>query len=316
MHSMAAEYSQSASMSSMARIRLNTADGGLSAVSPLARVAGFATASAMLLAGCGGARTLPQSTQISESAQIGQAAAINIDTLQGRWRITTFDGVTPENTGDKPRGPSISFIGATYSADSGCNALSGLAALNGTRLYTMPGLQTEIGCQGPLLKQEATLVALLHAAPQIAIDQQGEITMTGGGHEVRLQRDAGAASRVAKPATAPIKPDTQFQIDAVDGASVRSSDKSESLSLAFGRANWLVQTACATLTGKWSQQGTTLETSQIVLERRRCKIDDEHIRQAVNSVFASSPTVASGPNGEIILAGGGHWVSGFRADKN
>lgn len=280
----------------------------------VARSRYFGTALAMLLAGCGGSRTLPPSAELDEPVQIAEATAIDIDALQGRWIIKAFDGVKPHQTGDKPRGPSISFTGATYGADSGCNALSGLATLNGTRFYTMPGPQTEIGCSGRLLTQETILVALLRAAPEIAIDERGEMTMTGGGHKIRLQRDTGVASGGAKPVTALIEADTQFHIDAVDGTLVRSSDKSEKLSLTFGRTDWRAQTPCATLTGKWRQQRLTLRVDQIALEKRRCKIGDERISQAFNAVLASNPALATGPNGEIILAGGGRWISGFRTD--
>nr|WP_301090194.1 META domain-containing protein [Sphingomonas sp.] len=228
--------------------------------------------------------------------------------------ITAFNGKPPQKIDSQSRSASISFLGATYSANSGCNALSGVGALRGTRFYTMSGPQTQIGCMGELLKQEALLEALLRAAPEIVMNDRGEMTMTGAGHEIRLKNDPGAATAAASPVSAPNLAGARFEIQSVDGTLVGAPGSSVRPSLSFTPTDWRARSVCTTVTGTWKLQGATMLTSNVALAKRGCESSTETIDQALREVFVSNPTLATGPNGEIVLAGEGRWISAIRID--
>lgn len=281
---------------------------------PSPAVVCLSSALAVLLAGCSGVGPSSGPTGLNQSTQTSTAPFVNSDTLQGRWIITAFDGRPPQKTGNEPRSPSISFLGTTYSANSGCNALSGVGALRGTRFYTMPGPQTEIGCKGELLKQEALLEALLRAAPEIVKNDPGEMMMTGGGHEIRLKRDAGAANAAATSVSALILAGKRFEIQSVDGTWIGSPRSRVRPSLSFTPTDWRARSVCTTVTGTWKLQVATLLTSNVAVAKRNCEVGAETIGHALHEVFGSNPTLATGPNGEIVLAGEGRWISAIRVD--
>ena len=102
---------------------------------------------------------------------------------------------------------------------------------------------------------------------------------------------------------------TRFQIHSVDGTFLTPRSQTDSR-LAFDALEWHATPACAALSGKWRQEGWTLRASNIVVSRANCGNEGIAIDDAVRAVLAANPHFTIGPNGEFLLAGDGHWITG------
>ncbi|HEX8419362.1 MAG TPA: hypothetical protein VF638_05045 [Sphingomonas sp.] len=149
----------------------------------------------------------------------------------------------------------------------------------------------------------------MRASPTIALAPDGGMTLSGGGHRLNLAPDRTGTVLPVEPA--PLV-GARFSIHAVDGAFLTPrSLRGDIRPLAFDASNWRAKPVCATLSGKWRQQGWVLRGSETAIARASCN-DGAAIDAAVSAVFAADPSFAIGPNGEFLLAGGGHWISGTR----
>lgn len=267
-----------------------------------------------LLAACGGATDAdrPASAVQADAPQSDRTAALDRTVLERRWLITAFDGQAPaaaERTGTVDRRPSVAFTRTGYGATAGCNALGGLGTLHGARYYTMPGPQTLIGCQGALANQENILDAVMRASPTITVSE-GEMQLSGGGHRLTLRRDPQSNSAVVE--SAPMLAGTRFQIQSIDGTYLTPRSQAENRPLGFDAGEWTAKPVCGTISGKWRQDGWTLRASDVVISREGCNASADTVDTAVRDLFASEPNFSVGPNGELLIAGGGHWIAAER----
>lgn len=263
------------------------------------------------LAACGGADPANTAKPDGEEAR-GEAGAIDRTALEGNWIIAAFDGEppVPVSQDGSHRAPSITFSQTGYGATAGCNALGGIGTLHGARFYTLPGAQTVMGCIGPLLAHENILDAVMRASPVVTMAADGGMTLSGGGRRLTLRRDANNSAQPDQPA--PLLVGTRFQIHSIDGTYLDPRSQTDNRPLAFDALDWRATPACAMISGKWRQEGWTLRASDIAISRRNCGNDGADLDNAVRALFASDPHFSVGPNGEVLIAGGGHWIAGAR----
>lgn len=249
-----------------------------------------------------------------ENGQVPSGSAVlEATAFEGRWLITTFDGrppVAPLQEGAFGRSPSVAFTRTGYGATAGCNSLGGIGTRHGERYYTMPGPQTLIGCQGALAVQENVLDAVMRASPTISTIGDGELQLTGGGHRLTLRRDSQSPAQPVE--AAPMLAGARFHIISVDGVHLAPRSQTDRRPLAFDAETWRATPVCGTVSGKWRQDGWTLEASDITVSRTRCDASGPAVDTAIRELFASRPHFAGGPNGEILIAGGGHWLAAER----
>lgn len=267
-------------------------------------------------AACGPANNATSSTNPNESSQPASSDltdTIDRSAFEGRWIITAFDGQRPaaSSEGGRDRIPSLSFSRTGYGGTAGCNALGGIGTLHRARFYALPGPQTMMGCLGPVAAHETMLDRVMRTSPHVAITPDGGMTLTGGGHRLTLRRDVGSVAPPIEPV--PLLVGARFSIHTVDGTFLTPrSPHGDSRPLAFDASEWRATPVCATVSGKWRQDGWTLRGSDIVISRATCAQDGAAIDSAVRAVFASDPHFTIGPNGEFLLAGDGHWIAGER----
>ncbi|HUQ13289.1 MAG TPA: META domain-containing protein [Novosphingobium sp.] len=227
--------------------------------------------------------------------------------LAGNYRVVAVDGRAPsfvEEDAGKPRTPRFAFGARSYGGTSGCNFMGGLKAERGGRLYTSPGAQTQMACGGALGAQEAAIDALFRASPTIRRDGEAVI-LSGAGHPApgprrRATRGARCAGSVARHAS-------------LRAALRNASDRWRSAQSPTG--------AVAEFRGLDRHPDERLRQAC----RRNVPASAGHVAHGVQAEarmrdlgrFAGTLSTVSGPNGELLLAGDGHWLAGdnLRRDR-
>jgi|GEM_PF-997005 len=231
--------------------------------------------------------------------------------LFGRWRIVAIDGVPPlapagERGGE--RMPSIVFGAGGYGGTSGCNSFGGMGVLVGDRYYASAAGQTEMACRG-LMEQEAKIVAILTASPRVArVD--GGISLASPRGAMALSRDMVGTPASAAPA-GPAVPlaGSVWAIGGVDGRRLPAEGRR---TLRFEAERWLFVGPCGGRGGDWRQQGDRIEAVADPSTPPPCAAEDSAADIALAALLAARPRLVAGPNGEILIGGGGHWATGGR----
>lgn len=267
------------------------------------------------LTACGGVKhAAPEGKPVPDKAlNQDQSAALDRGALEGKWLIIAFDGRPPAAVGGNvtpSRTPSFTFTRTGYGATAGCNTLGGIGTLHAARYYTMPGPQTAIGCLGGLAEQETMLGAVMGSSPAIATMVEGEVQLSGGGHRLTLRRDPQPSAPVVE--TAPLLAGTRFRIQSVDGAVLDPPGQADDRPLGFDAETWRVKPACRTISGRFRQDGWSLRATGIVVSQDGCGASGSAIESAVRELFESEPNFSVGSNGELLIAGGGHWLAAER----
>jgi len=227
--------------------------------------------------------------------------------LEGNWRVASVDGKAPLSVGEdagEQRTPRFGFGERSYGGTSGCNFMGGLKIERGERLYTYPGPQTQMACMGPLGAQEAAIDVLFRSSPTIARDGEA-VVLTGAGHALRLVRE---------PDSAPVQDPPEawqgtrlagqsFELHQIDGDSL---NRRPAPLLRFGERTATLSNLCPRpVSGAYVQGPSNLR----IVFNPSCPAAQRH--------FAGTLTSVSGPNGELLLAGDGHWLAGdnLRRDR-
>ncbi len=238
------------------------------------------------------------------SEQLGEAD------LHGRWRIVELDGRTLNMLAeDHPgeRTPYVVFSAGNYGGNTGCNAFGGLGVLHGGRYYAGPAMQTAIGC-GNLSAQESAIIGLLTGAPRLSLGPDGSLTLVDRQHSMRLRRDTVATSPGAPWTGTQILAGTTWTISEVDG---RRLPGNRQWTLTFEADDWTLTGPCDRRGGRWRQVGGMVVATAMD-PAADCAAAEAGIDSAIVELLLARPRFATGPNGEFLLGGGGHWVVGER----
>lgn len=244
-----------------------------------------------------------------------QAAAetgLDLALIVGSWRITQLNGAAPKSRGDGV--PFLNFGPIGYGGSSGCNFFGGLGVLEGGRYHTAPGAQSAMGC-GDLGTQEQTITGMLGASPRMALNADGNLALSSGGKTMMLRRDPGLTAEnagAAAPPDPPLLAGTRWWIESIDG--VRLVQRAgQSQTLRFEADSWSGRAGCATLSGGWRQEkDRILLSGGPATTEQLCPPQEASIDAKLAALMTARARFATGPNGEILIAGGGHWLVGAR----
>lgn len=255
---------------------------------------------------------------VAEPAPAGALTGIQFKQIEGHWRIVSVDGAAPraiDEDAGRQRTPRLHFSPTHYGGTSGCNFFGGLGLLEGNRYYAAPGAQTVMGC-GDLTAQEKAVTGIFWGSPRIALSEAGTLTLTGDKHRLVLSRDPSLD--VAQPAASadggpPVLAGSTWVIHSIDGHSIIAPGRENGRRLRLEAESWSGSAACATLSGPWRQQeDRILLSGAIATTEQLCPPADAAIDRKLAEIMAAGPRFVTGPNGEILIAGGGHWLAGDR----
>lgn len=229
--------------------------------------------------------------------------------LHGRWRVVALNGAAPASGfGDRERAPWLVFSPGFYGGSSGCNSFGGMGVLEGDRFYASPGGQTAMGC-GALTAQETAITTILRSSPRLSLASDGALTLSGPPGTMVLRRDVGAGAVAPAPAGTDLLAGSVWTIGGVDG---RWLPEPERRTLRLEAERWSLAGACGTSGGSWRQSGDRIEARPDPIVTRACSADAAALDDALKALLSAQPRFATGPNGELLIGGGGHWATGER----
>ncbi len=241
----------------------------------------------------------------------GPAAATDLvaSPLAGAvWRVIAIDGravvgLRADEGGEHPVRFTFGWRG--YGGNAGCNAMGGLYAQVGDRLYTMPGPQTAMACSGPQGAQEEAANALLSASPTV-VRGRDSILLSGGGHTMELAR--------AGPAPDNADPPGPWQGSALSGQNYAIHEvngvRTEGMRLwknpprlRFGSGEVRMTLDCPK-----PAKGVFNQSTEHLYAALLDPVCSEPRDRALSAILGADPRVVSGPNGELLLASAKGWA--------
>ena len=232
--------------------------------------------------------------------------------LEGRWRILSIDGRPPASTADGERAPVLSFQRYSLGGSVGCNSFGGLGLLADGRISIHSWGGTLIGCPSKFGEQEKAISELFFAHPRVTTSTTDRLRVESDAHIVELER-IGPNSEPPVPAGPKELTGTSWRIAMMDGQEA-SSDPNGRV-LRFGSEVWQGTASCATLSGTWRREGDRILVGrQIATTEQLCPARLAQIDAAFADLMRSNPRYLVGPNGELLIAGGGHALAGGRIE--
>jgi len=222
----------------------------------------------------------------------------------------SIDGRPPASRWDGERAPVLVFSAYEFGGTAGCNDFGGLGLLADGR-YTIHSWSSDArSCPGELNEQEEGLRKLFSGRPNVRMASATRLRLDGGDHAVELER-AGPNNK--QPLAGPkALAGTDWRIETIDGV-VDTVDPAARV-LGFTATNWSGSAACATLYGTWRSQSDRIVVGpEVATTEQNCPPDLARTDDALFELMRSNPRYLIGPNGELLIAGGGHALAGERA---
>jgi heat shock protein HslJ len=265
----------------------------------------------LLLAACSASQPNAEDEPAPASTS---GAAEERSSLYGRWRIVEVNGAPPRSV--QPGSgyqPTLGFSPEGYGGSTGCNSFGGVGLLVGARWFGDSPMQTEMGC-GDLTAQEEAVIGVVAGGPMVSFQGADAATLTTPTGVLRLAREREAAAATPPTAASPPPPmllaGTRWTIYRADGDGRLPSGTPPRLTLEADR--WTLETACGARTGAWRQDGEGVVIEPGARPSRACAAGAAAAEAKLAEAVARPLRYVVGPNGELVLAGGDHWISGQR----
>ena len=256
-----------------------------------------------------------QARNASADAAIQETPAL--EDIAGRWRIVSIDGEALPTAASEPY---LTFSADAAGGSVGCNRFGGTALFAEGRIAVHSWGGDAMACIAPLATWENAIAELFRAYPQVRLAGD-RLRLRSGEHAIELTRDDGAQplDRSPDPMRIPIRDpvskglaNTEWTVRALDGETTSSSPLDRHLR--FYADTWRGLASCATLFGTYQRKGNRLIVEgDIANTEQNCSPEYAARDDAFAALMRADPHFLIGPNGELIVAGGDHVLTGDRA---
>jgi heat shock protein HslJ len=255
----------------MTRHLRSTANAGSTAFGLIAAVAVTA-----VIAGCGSDDGASAPSASGSLGDLANQAYLSTQVTQDGQDRPLVDGTAI----------SLRFWDSRLSAQAGCNTLGGDATLRDNVIDIAGGLSmTEMGCAGPLMRQDGWLADMLGSRPVATLDGD-RLTLTSGDTVVEfLNEEAANPDRPLTGTTWTLESYGGTAAD--DSVSSLPSDVESTLSIDdTGRVS--IQPGCNTGGGQATVGDTSIEFGSIALTRMACPETQTGVENFVVGVLDGS----------------------------
>ncbi|MBA3677779.1 MAG: META domain-containing protein [Sphingosinicella sp.] len=229
--------------------------------------------------------------------------------LRGQWRIIALDG-RAAIAGREARPLTITFYDHGYGGFAGCNGFGGQGLAHEGRFYGGFAMSTAMACGQPLDGQEASVQRLLGTAPRIEWRGADRVALVAGDRRIEFERNAPLPRDRSVIPTIPLI-GTALSFGALDGRAIEMPGARSGPTLTVEGERFTLETPCLRQEGSWTQTGP--DAVNLAPERptsRACGSASRGQSEAWAQAMRGPLRYRTGPNGEVLLAGGGHWMVG------
>jgi heat shock protein HslJ len=229
--------------------------------------------------------------------------------LLGQWRIARLDGREPV-AGRDGRALVLTFDEHGYGGYAGCNSFGGQGLAHEGRFYGGFALSTAMACGPPFDAQETGVQRLLGSGPRIEWLGLDRVALVAPGRRMELVRSGPLPADRFVAATLPLT-GTAWSFGALDGRAIEMPGARSGPVLTVEGDRFTLATPCFEGEGSWSQAGPG--AAVLRPERRSARACNPASRgqsEAWLAAMRGPLRYGNGPNGEILIAGGGHWMVG------
>ena len=240
-----------------------------------------------------------------------------LEDITGKWRITSIDGETLPVSGSEPY---LAFSTDAAGGSVGCNSFGGTTLYTEGRIAAHSWGRDAMACLDPQATWENAIAELFRAYPQVRLTSD-RLRLSSGDHEIELTREDGAQppDRSPDPMRIPVAhpvskglANTEWTIRELDGDTASSSPIDRHLR--FYEETWQGLASCATLFGTYRREGNRLIVEgDIANTEQNCSPEYATLDTAFTELMRDDPHYLVGPNGELIIAGDEHVLTGDRA---
>ncbi|TFI56949.1 META domain-containing protein [Sphingomonas parva] len=230
--------------------------------------------------------------------------------LFGRWTIEAVNGAPARPLQGAER-PYVTFSPRSYGGSSGCNHFGGNGLWVGDRWFAEAPMATAMGC-GALTAQEDAVFKVLSGGPVVTWEGEDVALLTAATGTMRLRRDAAPAPPSEAEASPMRLAGTRWDLHAVDGKGIDLPGQTRPARLTFEADQWTLATPCASVSGRWRQEAGAVALEPGSRADRACGSALTAPSEALIGAVAGRLAYTVGLNGELVLAGGDHWIVGRR----
>jgi hypothetical protein len=167
-----------------------------------------------------------------------------------------------------------------------------------------------MACGTPLDEQERGIQRLLASAPRIEWLGPDRLALAAPGQRLELARTGPPPSGRNVVAPIPLV-GTAWSFHALGGRPIDMPGARSGPTLTVEGDRFTLETSCLTTEGGWAQSGPGAVTlSPDRRTARTCNPASRGQSEAWGQAMRGALRYSNGPNGEILLAGGGHWMVG------
>lgn len=229
--------------------------------------------------------------------------------LLGQWQVVSLGGRGPV-AGRDGRPPVLTFDEHGYGGYAGCNGFGGQGLTHEGRFYGGLAMSTAMACGPPFDEQERGVQRLLGSAPRIEWLGPDRVALVASAQRLELARTGPLPSgREVSPVIPMIG--TSWSFGALDGRLIEMPGARSGPVLTVEGDRFKLETPCLVAEGKWAQTGRdALTLAPDRRAARTCNAASRGQSEAWLAAMRGPLRYGTGPNGEILLAGGGHWMIG------
>jgi hypothetical protein len=204
----------------------------------------------------------------------------------------------------------LTFDEHGYGGYAGCNSFGGQGLVHEGRFYGGFPMSTAMACGPPFDGQENAVNRLLGSGPRIEWRGGDRVVLATADQRIELERSGPLPP---DRYIAPIIPMTgsAWSFAVLDGKAIDMPGAKSGPVLTVEGDRFTLETPCLNAEGTWAQTGTGAVTlTPDWRAPRSCNPASRQQSEMWLAAMRGPLRYSNGPNGEIVLAGGGHWMIG------
>jgi hypothetical protein len=209
----------------------------------------------------------------------------------------------------------LTFDEHGYGGYAGCNSFGGQGLAHEGRFYGGFAMSTAMACGEPFDGQEKGVQRVLGSGPTIEWLGPDRVAFAEPRRRVELARTGPPTPGRFVVATTPLV-GTASSFGALDGQPIEMPGARSGPTLTVEGDRFTFETPCLTTAGSWTQTAPgAVDLRPDQRTARACNAASRGQSEAWAGAMRGPLRYVNGPNGEILLAGGGHWMVGDLARR-